>query len=134
MTRIRVSEVHEHDSRDAVWWCDADGQPRQDLSGETAAEAKERLLDECSTAAERAQILAGSLEVEDADEPERFYEWTVKIRVAATWVADGFDLDADRLYDMVANDLSYARGHEIETEIVASPPAADIRYEQGFQD
>ena len=64
-----------------------------------------------------------------ANEPE-LYEWTVKIRVAATLVADGFDLDADRLHAMVRRDLQYA--YEIEAEIVSAPPADEIAKEQGY--
>jgi len=64
------------------------------------------------------------------DKP-KLYEWTVKIRVADTLVADGFDLDADRLHAMVRKDL-YAYGHEIEAEIVSAPPDDEIAKEQGY--
>lgn len=64
--------------------------------------------------------------------PTKFYEWTVKIRVSANWVADGFDLDADRVHDMVARDLTHAYGSEIQCEIVTAPSADDIAREQGY--
>lgn len=62
----------------------------------------------------------------------RYYEWTMKIRVAATWVADGFDLTAERAHDMVRHDLGYATSDEIETEIVTAPSDRDIATEQGY--
>ena len=61
----------------------------------------------------------------------RFYEWTVKIRVAALWVADGFDLDSERAHDMVRGDLGHATSVEVETEIVKAPDPKSIRIEQG---
>ncbi|MEK7706210.1 MAG: hypothetical protein AAB426_14715 [Myxococcota bacterium] len=85
---------------------------------------------------EAARMLEGSDMDESLKTRElrfmRHYEWTVKIRVAATWVADGFDLTAERAHSMVAKDLGYARGDEIETEIVAAPPDRDIATEQGY--
>lgn len=85
---------------------------------------------------EAARMLEGSDMDEDHETRElrfmRYYEWTVKIRVAATWVADGFDLTADRAHDMVAKDLGYANGSEIETEIVTAPVDRDIATEQGY--
>lgn len=64
----------------------------------------------------------------------KMYEWTVRIRVTGTWVADGFDLTADRMQAMVLSDLRYAHDHEIECEVVKAPAAADIRREQGYRD
>ncbi len=64
---------------------------------------------------------------------ERYYEWTVKMRVAATWVADGFNLDKERAEEMLKQDLRSAYGHEMEAEIVQAPPLDDIAREQGYK-
>lgn len=69
----------------------------------------------------------------DEPDPSKFYEWTVKIRVNAVWVADGFDLTADRLHRMVNHDLDYARMDEIETEIVVAPDEEEVAQEQGYK-
>ena len=133
MTTIRVSDILDTDTRAAGWWHSADGQDSLNMTGDTLAEALETLLEECSDDEQRAAVLAGSIEVSDEPDPGKFYEWTVKIRVSAVWVADGFDLDADRLHDMVSSDLGYASTDEIECEIVEAPDQREIRKEQGYQ-
>lgn len=132
MTTIRTSEITPTDTRAAGWWHSADGQDSIDMTGDTLAEALETLLEECADDEQRAAILAGSIEVSDEPDPGKFYEWTVKIRVSAVWVADGFDLDADRLHAMVSSDLGYATSREIECEIVTAPDQKEIRREQGY--
>ena len=62
----------------------------------------------------------------------KFYTWTVKISVADTWVADGFDLTEDRLNDILQRELSYAYSTEVKGEIVKSPNADKIAKEQGY--
>lgn len=63
---------------------------------------------------------------------EKFYEWTAKVRVHASWVADGFNLTAERLHNMVSNDIQGGYTHEIEAEIVDAPDARLILGEQGY--
>lgn len=71
---------------------------------------------------------------DQAEAPEAaFYEWTIKIRVAPCWVADGFDLTADRAHTMVWRDLGYAHGSEIEAEIVAAPDPDRVAREMGYK-
>lgn len=62
-----------------------------------------------------------------------WYTWTVQISVADTWVADGFDLTADRLKDMVLADLGYAYDGEVRVKIIKAPKPEDIRKEQGYE-
>ena len=62
----------------------------------------------------------------------KFYEWTVKIRVNAVWVADGFNLTEDRLNSILGEHLDYARSTEYEGEIVKAPNADAIAREQGY--
>lgn len=69
---------------------------------------------------------------EDAE--QRFYRWTIEIWVDPTWVADGFDLDNDRVHDMMARALPYAYGHELGGMVIAKPDPKVIRKEQGYAD
>lgn len=69
---------------------------------------------------------------EDQATGVKFYEWTVKIAVASTWVEDGFNLTAERAHRMVAHHLSYANGGEIRTSIVTAPSRDAIAREQGY--
>jgi hypothetical protein len=66
-------------------------------------------------------------------DPTKFYEWTVKVRVNATWVADGFELNANRLHEMIARNLGYAHYNEIETEVVSAPDADEVAREMGYK-
>lgn len=63
---------------------------------------------------------------------EIFYEWECMVRVHASWVADGFNLTAERLHAMVNGDLGGAYTWEIEAEIVDAPATAEILSEQGY--
>ena len=62
MTRINASSAAS-DSRNAGFWYSADGQSSIDMTGATAAEAVSELLAQCTTDAQRADILAGEIEV-----------------------------------------------------------------------
>lgn len=53
--------------------------------------------------------------------------WIVKITVDDSWIADGFDLTAERAHDMVCSDLSHAYPHEVVTEILEAPDPATIK-------
>ncbi len=61
------------------------------------------------------------------------YEWTVKIKVSPVWVADGFDLDKDRLLEMIAHDLDHAHSFEFDGEILSAPDPKQIQAEQGYK-
>ena len=56
----------------------------------------------------------------------KMFTWTVKIEVAESWVADGFDLTADRAQNMVLTDLGYARSDEVVATIIKAPKASAI--------
>lgn len=62
---------------------------------------------------------------------EKFYKWTVEFEVAASWVADGFDLTDERAHDMISGDLTYAYGHELRAKVIKAPAPPSIRKEQG---
>lgn len=61
-----------------------------------------------------------------------FYEWTIKIRVAPSLVADGLDLTADRMRQIVCRGLPYVSESAIDIEVVSAPPADDVAKEQGY--
>lgn len=58
--------------------------------------------------------------------------WTVKISVDDVWIADGFDLDEERLQDMVLNDLQFAGSSEVTCKIIKAPNPDTIKYIQGY--
>ena len=64
--------------------------------------------------------------------PNKFYWWTVRFGVSATWVADGFDMDDDRALQMLAEHLSYAQGHELRGEVLHAPDPREVAGEQGY--
>ena len=52
----------------------------------------------------------------------KMIEWTIKIRVADMWVADGYELDVDATKEaLMEYSLGYATYDEIEIEIVDAP-------------
>lgn len=59
-------------------------------------------------------------------------EWTVKIRVSSTWVADGFDLTEERMRRIMERALSSARSSEISVDIVATPDPEKIAHAMGY--
>lgn len=62
--------------------------------------------------------------------PHGFYTWTVKVSIHPTWVADGFDLTEERLRDILANALGWARETELDGAVVKAPDPDQIRAEQ----
>jgi hypothetical protein len=50
-------------------------------------------------------------------------QWTVKISVDDTWVADGFEVTEERLKEAILeHSLGYAYDHEIKVVVLKSPP------------
>ena len=72
-------------------------------------------------------------QVERTEPEDGFYCWKVSVRVHARWVADGFELTADRLNDILANVLGWAYDHEFGGEVLAAPDPMQIRAEQGYK-
>ena len=60
------------------------------------------------------------------------YIWTVEIHIDPTWVADGFDLDNNRLEAMLMRELSSATGAEVGGYVLKAPDPKQIRAEQGY--
>ena len=60
-------------------------------------------------------------------------KWTVEIEVADTWVADGFELDAERLHNVIMSGmLGYAYDNEVKVKIIGKPEPKVIREIQGY--
>ena len=59
------------------------------------------------------------------------YTWTVEFQVNAVWVADGYNLTAERAKEMLAADLRDAFEHEIAARIISAPHPAAILAERG---
>mgnify|MGYP006053248043 CR=1 FL=1 len=59
------------------------------------------------------------------------FSWTVRFTVSGTWVADGFDLDHERAFDMLKKDLGYAHDYEVSAQVLEAPPPTTIRAIQG---
>jgi hypothetical protein len=71
--------------------------------------------------------------------PWRIYEmaklkWVVEFSVDETWVADGFDLTDERAKEMLARDLSYAYGHELDARLLQAPLPLTVAKLQGYPD
>ena len=65
---------------------------------------------------------------------DKAYRWVVEIEIDPLWVGDGFDLDEQRVLDMLLADLNYARTHEVSASIVSAPDPRQIRAEQGYKE
>lgn len=60
------------------------------------------------------------------------FKWTVEIEVDEVWVADGFDLDDERMNDIMLEHLSYATSSEVKCKVVKSPTVSSVRKAQGY--
>ena len=63
----------------------------------------------------------------------RRLKWTVEIAVDVSWIADGFELTAERAKAMVHSDLKGAYDDEIKTRIVSKPSDKAIAILQGYR-
>lgn len=67
--------------------------------------------------------------------PVKPFTWIVRFDVAPLWVADGFDLDDARAFEMLSTELSFADCNtEIAAKVISAPDTSRIRAEQGYQD
>lgn len=62
------------------------------------------------------------------------FKWVVEFTVDETWVADGFELTAERAMDMLMHDLGYAREDELGTRVLKAPKPEVIRKAQGYSE
>ena len=60
------------------------------------------------------------------------FKWTIEIEVAPSWVADGFDPDADQFKDAIlAHMLGLANPDEVTVRVIGAPDPAAVQKEQG---
>lgn len=65
---------------------------------------------------------------------DEYLKWTVEIEVSRQWVEDGFDLDQERVTEMVEDLIHFAYPGEIRAKVVSAPDAGRIRRIQGHKD
>ena len=64
---------------------------------------------------------------------KRKFVWLVEIEIDETWVADGFEITAERAGEWVEKDIGYASPDEISVRIKKAPKSSDIRAVQGYK-
>lgn len=62
------------------------------------------------------------------------FKWVVEFEVTENWVADGFEVDQRRAFNMIESVLPFASGAEFKATVIKSPDAKLIRKTQGFDD
>jgi len=60
------------------------------------------------------------------------FKWVVEFEVTENWVADGFEVDQRRAFNMIESVLPYASGLEIKATVKKAPEAKLIRTAQGY--
>jgi hypothetical protein len=61
------------------------------------------------------------------------FKWVVEFEVTENWVADGFNIDQRRAFNMIEGVLPYASGMEIKATVKKSPSEAAIKKAQGYK-
>ncbi len=62
------------------------------------------------------------------------FKWVVEFEVTENWVADGFEVDQRRAFNMIEYVLPYASGGEFKATVKKAPDAKLIRKTQGYND
>lgn len=61
------------------------------------------------------------------------FRWVVEIEVSENWVADGFDMNQDRVQRLKEELIPWAiSGEEVDVRVLKSPDAESIRWAQGY--
>lgn len=60
------------------------------------------------------------------------FKWVVEFEVSENWVADGFEMTAERAKDMIESALPYSYPHETAVKIVAAPDKEAVKVAQGY--
>jgi len=61
------------------------------------------------------------------------FKWVVEFEGTEIWVADGFEVDQRRAFNMIEAVLPYATGLEIKATVKKSPSEAAIKKAQGYK-
>lgn len=70
----------------------------------------------------------------DEPDPNKFFKWTVDIEVNEVWVADGFEVTAERLQEMLQEAIGFSYESETRVRVVKAPSEQEIRKAQGYID
>lgn len=68
----------------------------------------------------------------DEPDPNKFFKWTVEIEVNEIWVADGFEVTAEGVKEMIQEAIGYSYEHETRVRVVSSPDPTEIKKAQGY--
>jgi hypothetical protein len=60
------------------------------------------------------------------------FKWVVEFEVTENWVADGFNIDQRRAFNMIESALPFASGAEFKATVIKAPDAKLIRTTQGY--
>lgn len=66
-------------------------------------------------------------------DPNKFFKWTIEIEINEVWVADGFEITADRIQEMIQEALGFSREEETRVSVIAAPHPDEIRKAQGYE-
>jgi hypothetical protein len=61
------------------------------------------------------------------------FKWVVEFEVTENWVADGFEIDQRRAFNMIESVLPHATVMEIKATVKKSPSEAVIKKAQGYK-
>ncbi len=61
------------------------------------------------------------------------FKWVVEFEVTENWVADGFEIDQRRAFNMIESVLPHATGLEIKATVKKSPTESAIKKTQGYK-
>jgi hypothetical protein len=59
-------------------------------------------------------------------------KWVVEFEVTENWVANGFNIDQRRAFNMIESALPFASGAEFKATVIKAPDAKLIRKTQGY--
>lgn len=68
----------------------------------------------------------------DEPNPNKFYKWTVEIEVNEVWVADGFEVTAERIQEMLQESIGFSYESETRVRVTRAPKPEAISLAQGY--
>lgn len=69
----------------------------------------------------------------DEPNPNKFFKWTVEIEVNEVWVADGFEVTAERVQEWIQEAIGYSYDSETRVRVVKAPDPKEIAKAQGYE-
>ena len=96
----------------------------------SGTEENRKMFYECTVFLEDADAVCKR--IKEFGEGGEMQTWIIKIAVANTWVADGFDFDENRMESLLSKLLPFATSGEVKGAIIAAPDKKAIRKLQGY--